>query len=245
MAMFLATAPIVANNPSVQGMRQFLMRTWDIGYEAKLIEDMENNLRRERYEIETVEVKQVAAVESTKNLIAEESMSEPVPETTIQETIPPETCPPETEQISEVQTEETTASAQQYIPPLYSVNGAVMPTDLQVYLYEQLAARGIGWFFPYAVLIAYQESKFDIYAQNPNGLDKGLFQYRITYWSYGDIFNPYDQINVFVNQMTNRANSGCDILTMISRHKQSDWGPYDPEYVAQVMQWEPTLNKIQ
>lgn len=244
MVIFLSTAPIVATNPSVQKMRNALVKAWDVGYEMKLIAEMESNLSREETleEVETVETKQAAPVATAEETI------QTTQETTQPSTVAPETSPPPTETIvagsSEVQPEETTASPP-YIPPLYSVNGAVMPTDLQVYLYEQLAVRGIGWFFPYAVLIAYQESKFNIYAENPNGLDKGLFQYRNIYWSYGDIFNPYDQINVFVAQMTNRANCGCDILTMISRHNTSDWGEYNPVYVSAVMQWEPTLIKIQ
>ena len=127
---------------------------------------------------------------------------------------------------------------------LYSVNGAVLPEEIQAYLYNALAARGIQWFFPYAVMIAYQESRFNSLAENRNGLDKGLFQYRMTYWSYGDIFSPYDQINVFVQQMAQRAAVGCTISDMISRHKQSDWGSYDQVYVDQVMQWEPVAVRI-
>lgn len=138
--------------------------------------------------------------------------------------------------------EETAAAVT--VLPLYSVNGAVLAEDLQTYLYNALASRGIGWFFPYAIMIAYQESRFDPRAENKNGLDKGLYQYRVTYWSYGDIMSPYDQINVFVQQMAQRAAAGCSVPDMISRHKQSDWGSYDQVYVGQVMQWERVLARI-
>lgn len=139
---------------------------------------------------------------------------------------------------------EETAAGDPAAPPLYSVNGAVMPEEIQAHLYNTLAACGIGWFMPYAVMIAYQESRFNVAAENKNGLDKGLFQYRMTYWSYGDILSPYDQINIFVQQMAKRAASGCTVSEMISRHKQSDWGSYDQAYVDQVLQWGGVTVKI-
>lgn len=142
-----------------------------------------------------------------------------------------------TSQTTALEKTEETAAGSPAGPPLYSVNGAVMPEEIQAHLYNALAAGGIGWFMPYAVMIAYQESRFNTAAENRNGLDKGLFQYRVTYWSYGDIYSPYDQINIFVQQMVNRAAAGCTISDMISRHKQSDWGTYDQVYVDQVMQW--------
>lgn len=149
-----------------------------------------------------------------------------------------------TSQTSQTTAPEETAAGAVAGPVLYSVNGAILPEEIQAYLYNALAARQIQWFFPYAVMIAYQESRFNPAAENRNGLDKGLFQYRVTYWSYGDIFSPYDQINVFVQQMAQRAAAGCTISDMISRHKQSDWGPYDQVYVDQVMQWEPAAVRI-
>ena len=142
-------------------------------------------------------------------------------------------------------TEEAAAMAVDQDPPLYSVNGAVMPAELQEYLYNRLADCGIGWFMPYAVLIAYQESRFDIYAQNPNGLDKGLFQYRLPYWdeftaeagrSGSDIFDPYAQVDVFAFQMARRALQGFDVNSMISKHNMSDYGPFNQVYVDQVLQ---------
>ena len=51
-----------------------------------------------------------------------------------------------------------------HIYPKYSVNGAKLGDDLQEYLYGALADRGIAWFFPYALLIAYQESKYELFA---------------------------------------------------------------------------------
>lgn len=137
--------------------------------------------------------------------------------------------------------------------PLYTVNGDMLREDIQNYLYEKMSSAGIGWFAPYALIIAYQESTFNIYAENPNGLDKGLFQYRLPYWGEfaaeagragADIFDPYAQIDVLTMQMARRAAAGCDVYTMISRHNMSDYGPYNQEYVNQVIQHLGSLNKM-
>ena len=75
-------------------------------------------------------------------------------------------------------------------------------------------------------------------------MDYGLLQYRITYWEeraarYGypgaDIFNPYVQIYIYVRQTAERIRKGLSVADVISRHKTSDWGAYDQEYVNQVL----------
>lgn len=244
LAMVVMTISL-SSGYAFQPIDLMLPNTWDKAYELHLYLQMEENLRREQ---ETSEETKEEILEDTPignsdrvetdaptYEVADESIRidpEPVPvETT---SPPPETTAPP-----------TTAASEPVAYPLYCVNGATLGVDIQYYLYERLCQAGIGWFYHYALLIAYQESNFNLYAENPNGLDKGLFQYRITYWNYGDIFNPYDQIPVFVTQMAQRAAAGCDPATMISRHKQSDWGPYDQSYVDAVMQWERVLVRIQ
>ena len=128
--------------------------------------------------------------------------------------------------------------------PFYEIDGQQLNPEIQTYLYDTLSAHGIEWFMPYAILICYQESRFDIYAENRNGLDKGLFQYRTTYYSGNDIFNPYEQIDIFTQQMAHRAAIGCDVYEMISRHNVSDWGSYNNTYVMQVMQHESNLREV-
>ena len=125
---------------------------------------------------------------------------------------------------------------------VYSVNGETLNPDLQEYLYNRLSDYQLEWFMPYAIMIAYQESKFNIYAENPNGLDKGLFQFRLPYYTGTDIFNPYEQIDIFVQQMANR--SQYDVYEMISRHNVSDWGSYNEVYVGQVLAHEQNLRKV-
>lgn len=143
---------------------------------------------------------------------------------------------------------ETTAAAEVPAPaeqvPIYAVNGAVLAEDLQAYLYRRFCEAGIGWFYEYALLIAYQESRFNVLAENPNGRDKGLFQYRIEYYPGLDWRNPYAEADVFIQQMANRAYAGKTVAEMISAHNQSDFGPYCQEYVSIVMSWEPTLQRI-
>lgn len=137
---------------------------------------------------------------------------------------------------------EVTAPAEQV--KIYAVNGAVLAEDLQAYLYRRFCEAGIGWFYEYSLLIAYQESRFNPVAENKNGRDKGLFQYRIEYYPGLDWRNPYAEADVFIQQMANRAYSGKTVAEMISAHNQSDWGPYCQEYVSIVMSWEPTLQRI-
>ena len=140
---------------------------------------------------------------------------------------------------------ESVGASVEVTTPLYAVNGAVLDPGIQEYLYTRLAESGIPWFMPYAVLIAYGESRFDIYAVNQtNHEDMGLFQFKSRYWGAGDIFNPYTQIDVFVGLMANRANIGCTVSDMISRHNVSDYGSYNQEYVDYIMSEAGNLLQI-
>lgn len=128
---------------------------------------------------------------------------------------------------------------------IYSVNGETLNPDIQEYLYQRLSDYQLEWFMPYAVMIAYQESKFDIYAVNPsNHVDCGLFQFRSYYYPGQDIFNPYEQIDIFCELMGNRAKMGCDLYEMISRHMMSDYGEYNADYVSTVLSHERGLAVI-
>lgn len=149
--------------------------------------------------------------------------------------------------------EETVSEPTEEVTPLYRCDGLVMDEDLQEYLYHRLCDYYIEWFFPYAIAQACQESEFDIYNVT-NGLDHGLYQYRITYWKekaqrYGfndpDIFNPYVQIDIYVQEMQKRINVyGLDLYETISRHFTSDYGTYNAEYVDDVMERFETLERI-
>jgi len=139
--------------------------------------------------------------------------------------------------------EEAPGSAEEE-PPLLSVNGSVMAPDLQGFLYEALSERGIGYFFRYAVLIAFAESSFNHLAVSKNGMDKGLFQYREIYYPGKNIFDPREQIIIFSDQMANRASKGKTIAEMISAHNMSDYGAYNQAYVDIVMANEKGLKEV-
>lgn len=130
---------------------------------------------------------------------------------------------------------------------VYTVNGETLNPDIQAYLYQRLSDYQLEWFMPYAIMIAYQESKFDQYNVSDDGLDYGLLQFRKQFWDWsrGDIFDPYAQIDVFVELMANRANAGCDLYEMISRHMMSDYGSYNDDYVSTVLSHERGLSIVE
>lgn len=149
-----------------------------------------------------------------------------------------------TVQSSEVETSSEVPSERvEETVAVYSVNGETLNPDIQAYLYQRLSDYQLEWFMPYAIMIAYQESHFDQYDVSDDGLDYGLLQFRKQFWDWsrGDIFDPYAQIDVFVELMANRANAGCDVYEMISRHMQSDYGEYNADYVATVLSHERGL----
>lgn len=125
-------------------------------------------------------------------------------------------------------------------PVIVRIHGKQLDSEIASYLKQRLESYGIDYWFPYAIAQCFQESSFDPNAENRNGLDKGLFQYRITYWDFskGDIFDWRAQIDLYVQQTERRLNQyGCSIYETISRHNTSDYGSYNQEYVNQVMQW--------
>lgn len=104
-------------------------------------------------------------------------------------------------------------------------------------LYAALDAAGISWWYPYAYCQMMQESGGDPYAENSNGLDKGLFQFRISYWQEPEsIFDADAQIRRYVRETAARIRAGLTIEEVISRHYTSDWvQAVDWEYVNHVM----------
>ena len=126
-----------------------------------------------------------------------------------------------------------------YRGEIYQVAGVELNPEIGDFLYAELSARGIEWWPPYALAQMFQESRFNPNAANVNGLDKGILQYRITYWDFsrGDIFDWRAQIRLYCEQTARRLASGCSIWETVSRHNTSDYGAYNQEYVDQVFQW--------
>lgn len=140
---------------------------------------------------------------------------------------------------AEVETEEydPATAENKWLP--YRVGRHNLDREIGDFLLAELRARDIEWWMPYALAQMFQESRLDPMAQNKNGLDKGILQYRVTYWDWsrGDIFDWRAQIRLYVEQTARRLASGCSIWETISRHNTSDYGSYNQEYVDQVMQW--------
>ena len=154
--------------------------------------------------------------------------------------------------ISQVGNESTEESAQSNEEEtkitLYSFGDEMIPEWIQKYLYEALKRNNIEYSYELGLCQIFQESHGNVYAENRNGLDKGILQYRITYWDWsrGDIFSVEAQIDLYAEQMAWRFNQGLSVAECISRHKTSDYcTAVDWEYVQQVRQWEKFLKKVE
>lgn len=203
-----------------------LYHRWMRSYEMHLMAQIEENFRNEQKTGEEAEV----TVQQT-----EESVD-------IHEEVPTEASTVERTEEHIPASQENTQADQNY--PVYQVDSYIPDEALQTYLYQRLNENGIGFFMPYAVCLIAQESTWNPLAENKNGLDKGLLQYRTSFWPTLEWWNPYAEIDVFVQQMANRAARGLTVSQMISAHNQSDWGPYCQEYVDAVMQHSERLVRI-
>lgn len=142
--------------------------------------------------------------------------------------------------VIKTETEATESYDSQIEVKAVTIRGKTLDPEIAAYLEKRLTDYGIEQWFPYAIAQMFQESGFDPNAENRNGLDKGILQYRKTYWDFtkGDIFDWRVQIDLYVQQTERRLNQyGCSISETISRHNTSDYGSYNQEYVDQVMQW--------
>lgn len=106
-------------------------------------------------------------------------------------------------------------------------------------LKASLDGAGIGWWYPYACAQIEQESHWNPWAVNPNNLDYGLLQYRISFWGEPeDIFDVNAQIRKYTQQAAARINAGLSVEEIISRHITSDYvTEINWEYVNAVLQW--------
>lgn len=128
---------------------------------------------------------------------------------------------------------------------IYRIAGESIDAELQRLLYHYLSEAGIEYWYTGALAQMFQESHCRQYAENPNGLDKGIYQFRTTYWNWsdGDIFDVDAQIRRYVSEMAARFNAGLSMDEAISRHKTSDYvTTVDWTYVSHVKQW---LNQME
>lgn len=245
VALWLSAAVLIG------GQKAEFQREWNRAYEARLYSQMLENCQHNPtiFEMEDQNESE-ASEESLEGQVLEPETNQATSERVQIDESDAVQAYVEVEAVQETKafppsTESQTELVQKVQTPHYVVNGAVLRTDIQDYLYRRLCEAGIGWFMPYAILIAYGESHFDIYAVNEkNHEDMGLFQFKSRYWGAGDIFNPFTQIDVFVGLMAPRAYAGCTVSEMISRHNTSDYGSYNQGYVDYIMSEQGNLIQI-
>lgn len=148
----------------------------------------------------------------------------------------------------EQETEETTTEAPTEATAETAAPAAESsPNPYHDFLAQRLADLGIEWWLPYAEAQMFQESRFNPRAENPNGIDKGLFQYRLPFWKKtsrqagievndDSIFDPYIQIAVYCYYVRQRLDAGRSVDEVISDHYTGGYG-YSAEYVSDVKQW--------
>ena len=149
----------------------------------------------------------------------------------------PEIC---TDYVQESVTENTAVETVQAVqePEGVQEESYVLHYSNEDLLRFALRDAGIEWWYPYGWAQCQQESRWNPYAENPNGLDKGLFQYRITYWTEPEsIFDVNAQIRRYVQEVSARIAAGLSIEEIISRHFTSDWvTEINWQYVNDVLQ---------
>ena len=187
-----------------------------------------NRERGARYEQETSEEEGIGVVEELQVAPSDSREAEPIPSTEAVEYTPETSC--------EVQVLPTVATEAEPIPEV--TEARAIPIDLHEYLMAVLTEHNIQHWYPYACAQIQQESHWNPYAENLNGLDKGLLQYRITFYPGANIFDPYEQIRIYVGQVANRLNAGLSVEETISRHMTSDWvTDINWQYVNDVLRW--------
>lgn len=239
---------------AIAGLMNPLSPEWDEVYKRRLFIEMRLNIETEKWNEQKTgkEVLSGADPISTGSETASEAplvlVGEVVNEPQTSEEAPIQQQTAETQAVetvpasspAETEAERPAEAAPVYTPaaeatPVYTVDGERLDPGVADYLYRRLCESNIGWFYPYALLMAYQESSFNPLAVNSNGRDFGLFQFRLEFHPGLDWSNPYAQVDLFVQMMANRANAGKDVYSMISAHNMSDWGGYNQVYVDQVM----------
>ena len=153
--------------------------------------------------------------------------------------------PSEMEEVIPVQDENAEICAEEEEIKI-CIDGDTLDPEVAGYLKRTLEAKGIGWWWPYAICQCHQESSFQT-DQVTNGIDYGLFQYRIYYWQewedragvgHGDILDPYHQIDVYTEMVRQWISEGRSIEETIGAHNYGGWTwDYDPQYVSDVMRW--------
>ena len=149
------------------------------------------------------------------------------------------------EEQTETEGETNSERAEEVGVPLPSDERQEQPVSIQDQLRIALEQAGIGWWWPYAWAQAQQESRWNPNAVSPDGLDYGLFQFRLKspdgtriYWTEPEsIFDVNAQIRVYTQRVAARLAAGLSIEETISRHFTSDYiTEVNWQYVNDVLQ---------
>lgn len=179
---------------------------------------------------------------------------------TVAETVHFECVPMEYIEVSGTEPTETAEEIEETeeaieLTPVYEVDGYVLNEEVQAFLYKALAAEGVEWWMPYAMMQIRQESGFDVNAtalRADGTYDKGLLQYAEKWWpwhceQYGyegsDIYDYFAQIAIYAKQVGERLNAGKDIAETISDH-YTGGAYYNAQYVADVLRWANTTKEV-
>jgi len=170
-----------------------------------------------------------------------------------------EDCYTSSEEVYEGETyeeEETTPYISPTIPH-YSVNGSVLDLGLQDYIYTTLSNDGCEWMYTLVLCQAYQESRYNQESRNYHDdgtVDVGIMQIKSKYHQYlsnkygvpgCDLYNDsYLNIYVGVNLLKDYWFQCWDINSALSAYNTGSIDQYNPDYVNQVRQWEPTVVRI-
>ena len=164
----------------------------------------------------------------------------------------PDPAPVETQAVIETQAiREIPQSPRAEGVVAYRIYGRDLPMEWQTFLYGKLAARGYGWYYPYAVCQIFQESRWSQWSDN--GRDFGICQQKGIYWEsraahYGiagaDIWDVYAQFHVYAAMMCDYLDYyGGDVGMALSAYYLGAW-EYSETYVNNVMEHWPALEVV-
>ena len=164
----------------------------------------------------------------------------------------PDPAPVETQAVIETQAiREIPQSPRAEGVVAYRIYVRDLPMEWQTFLYGKLAARGYGWYYPYAVCQIFQESRWSQWSDN--GRDFGICQQKGIYWEsraahYGiagaDIWDVYAQFHVYAAMMCDYLDYyGGDVGMALSAYYLGAW-EYSETYVNNVMEHWPALEVV-
>lgn len=133
---------------------------------------------------------------------------------------------------------------------IYTVDGSMLDIETQIYINNVLYELDIHDWMPVMMCQIYQESRNNHFAEASNLLDKGLLQFRSTYWPEycarwgitADIYDSRAQIAIYAREIRQRLMNGETMEQAISDHYTG--GVYfDATYVNDVLKWMNCIEK--